>query len=71
MSLAEGLDKLEGVRQIRLAVEGAHKVIGRVTYASGSSKDITYGILGEPSIDTTAYKRRVVLRNPGFRILGR
>ena len=71
---AEGLDKLDGVRRIRLVDKTAHKVIGRAIYASGSSEDITYGILGQSSIDRTAYKRRGVPRNPGipgFRISGR
>ena len=57
---------------MRLAGKTVHKVIGRVTYASGSSENITYGItLGESSIDTIAYKRRGVPRNPGFMISGR
>ena len=68
--LAEGLDKLDRVRRIRLAGDTAHKFIGRVTYAFGSSEAISYVILGRSSINTTAYKRRGV-RNPGFGISGR
>ena len=71
LSLAEGLDKLHGVRRIQLAGETAHKVIGQLLYASGSSEDITYGILRQSSIDRTAYKWRGVPRNPGLRISGR
>ena len=71
LSLAESLDKLDGVRRIRLAVGTAHNVIGRVTYAFGSSEDITYEILGQPSIDTTAYKRRGFPGNLSFGISGR
>ena len=71
LSLAEGLDKLDGVRRIQLAGGTAHNVIGRVTYAFGSSEAIIYWKLGQSSINTTAYKRRGVPGNPSFRISGR
>lgn len=71
MIVAEGLHKLDRVRRMQLAGEIAHKVIGCVMYTSGSSEDMTYGILGQSSINTTAYKRRRAPNNPGFGISGR
>ena len=70
LSLAERLDKLDGVRRIRLADGTAYNVIG-VTYAFGSSEASIYWKLGQSSINITAYKRRGVPGNPSFRILGR
>ena len=68
LRVADGLDMLDGVRWIHLAGETAHKVIGRVTYASGSSEDISYET---SSMEKVAYRRRGVLRIPCFGISGR